>query len=698
LIKLKTDSVILKFFFIFFLLLLVFNFFAVSEFEPFDLTSEERISWWLDHYRELRCEYGLSQVLGSFNLDEEIYIRAEPSGNIECFGKNFWVDYSPEKKIEDGWDNYSPKKFTIRISTNVHLDLLLQSLFFLTFLSFIPKTVKYEFKYRKIVILLATLLYYLHLYGEKAYYSSISRDFDYLLIVRDYEDSISFNNFYIYSYLLLLVIIFYFLLNVLETRLQNIINYFPFIFLVWGTYSSLNLNFFFILFSIIGISCSLNKKPNLKFLLFYSFLSIFWLFNSNNENTNFDVDKIRGFINTSESYGSILFWIIVFYFIVIGFNHTISISRNFIDVNLISKNLLISSSLIVVLGLLSSINQIVNFFTYYFLGLNKTGMGSFESIAGNTWRGLAPSAEGVGEFYAFVILFFIYNFFILKNKMNNFYFLLLVINCYGLYRSNNFAALISMFIILILFLLQRKIANKKIKLLIVLFLAIVFLIIIFVFFSDYSFDFLSNIMLFEGVMASNIQYEFELNQYNQSAAEQANYGLLLKLPDRSTNFSTSLKYLINSYTYGNKISNFPSLLSVTSAISYFINRSEKWGIFFSKYNPDFYELMFGYGPYQLSEYFSSHENIYKDGLILPHSSLLSYLLFFGLVGLTIIFCSFLILIYKKRENTYILFLIMFLSINYLKSDSLLYFPNFVLLLFVLNYLYLKKSKPEEIVE
>lgn len=120
--KLNTDSIILKFFLIIFLLLLVFNFFSVSEFEQFDLNSEERISWWLDHYRELRCEYGLSQVLSSFNLDEEIYIRAEPSGSVECFGKNFWVDYSPEKKVEDGWDTYSARKFTIRVSTNVHID------------------------------------------------------------------------------------------------------------------------------------------------------------------------------------------------------------------------------------------------------------------------------------------------------------------------------------------------------------------------------------------------------------------------------------------------------------------------------------------------------------------------------------------------------------------------------------------------
>ena len=73
-------------------MLLAFNFFAVSEYEQFDVDSEEKISWWLDHYRELRCEYGLSQVLNSFNLDYEISIRPEPKGNVECFGKNFWIN------------------------------------------------------------------------------------------------------------------------------------------------------------------------------------------------------------------------------------------------------------------------------------------------------------------------------------------------------------------------------------------------------------------------------------------------------------------------------------------------------------------------------------------------------------------------------------------------------------------------------
>ena len=116
---------------------------------------------------------------------------------------------------------------------------------------------------------------------------------------------------------------------------------------------------------------------------------------------------------------------------------------------------------------------------------------------------------------------------------------------------------------------------------------------------------------------------------------------------------------------------------------------------FSKYNPNIYELMFGYGPNQLAEYFLSHENIYEDGLILPHSSLFSYLIFFGITGLAFLFCLFFYFLYKNKTDNYVLFLFLFLFINYLKSDALLYFPNFILLLFILNSLYSEKELKEE---
>ena len=39
-------------------------------------------------------------------------------------------------------------------------------------------------------------------------------------------------------------------------------------------------------------------------------------------------------------------------------------------------------------------------------GQNKTGMRTFDSVAGNTWRGFSASAESAGEFYGFVLLMY----------------------------------------------------------------------------------------------------------------------------------------------------------------------------------------------------------------------------------------------------------------------------------------------------
>ncbi len=195
--------------------------------------------------------------------------------------------------------------------------------------------------------------------------------------------------------------------------------------------------------------------------------------------------------------------------------------------------------------------------------------------------------------------------------------------------------------------------------------------------------------MYESVKASNIEYEFNLNQYKQSAAEEANYGLLLGLPENEVNFSSSLRYLLNSYTFGNRVQNIPSILSSISAASYFINRSEKWGIFVSKYNPDIPELMFGYGPNQFSEYFLGHNNIYKDGLILPHSSILSYLLFIGLIGLSLLFVIIGKFIISNRDSFYGILLLIFFLINFIKSDSAVYFPNLILFSILIHLIRIK---------
>ena len=96
------------------------------------------------------------------------------------------------------------------------------------------------------------------------------------------------------------------------------------------------------------------------------------------------------------------------------------------------------------LGIAGSHLPIVNFFNFYLFGQNKRGMKEFSSVAGNTWRGFSASAESIGEYYALIILLFAYLVIYKKAKLNYLYLTLLIPIIYGLYRSNNFAAILSL--------------------------------------------------------------------------------------------------------------------------------------------------------------------------------------------------------------------------------------------------------------
>ena len=688
----KVNSKFWKILLILLFLLLIFGYFSNSEFSSYS-AEPNNFSEWLNYYRELRCEFSLFEVTESYNFEHQISIRGEP-GEVECFGKNFYIDYIREKKVEDGYDKFSPSKVILRISTNLHLDLLFQSFIWLIFLSFVPKDKNNKFKINKWVPFLSLGLLYLHVFGEKEFYYSVGRDFFHTFFYRDYDNSIVFDNYYLYTYLLICSIIFYFLKNILERRIKNIINYFPFLFLIYGTFASLNLNFFMIVLSFIGLNKLVNDGFNLKFSSFYLLFFTIWIWNLENINVNFDVDKIKGFANTSQTYTSLIFWGLVFYLVTVGLYYIVEISKENIDLKLITNNFLITSSLLVIFGILASLSKVFNFLAFYIFGLNKTGMNSITGVEGNAWRGLAPSAEGIGEFYAFVFLFSVVTYIVYNFEFKSHHYIMLLLNLYGIYRANNAAAIISLIFLLIIILIYKYVPDKKFRTVIYLLFITILLLGIFSLLNNYSFEFLSGSILYESVKASDIDYEFKLNQYNQSAVEEANYVVLLELPEERANFSSSLRYLLNSYTYENKIQNVPSIISTISAASYFINRSEKWGIFVSKYNPDLSELLFGYGPGQFSEYFLSHENIYKDGLILPHSSFLSYLLFFGIIGLLLLLVILGKFIFVNKDNFFGILLLMFFLINFIKSDSLIYFPNFILFFTLIQFIKIRKFREE----
>ena len=158
------------------------------------------------------------------------------------------------------------------------------------------------------------------------------------------------------------------------------------------------------------------------------------------------------------------------------------------------------------------------------------------------------------------------------------------------------------------------------------------------------------------------------------------------------NASTTYVMLVNLFTQSFNIPLIPNIVALISTISMFINRTEMWGIFIAKYSPNLVDTIFGNGPLQLNKYLYKHSirldvPEYKlNSLFLPHSSLLDSQIFFGILGIV----SLLFLVGKQLKkagvNNLLFFPTIYLIINFLKSDSIMYLHSFVLFIFVLYFL------------
>ena len=139
-----------------------------------------------------------------------------------------------------------------------------------------------------------------------------------------------------------------------ETRFYNLILYLPYIFLVTGTFNYMNYNFLILIFGFFGIQNLIETNYSRKYSYVYLLFSIFWISQQNNNLSFFDVDKLRGFSNSSLSTSSLVFWFVSFYLIIHGIIYLYKHSVQKIDNLKIAKNFIITGSLITILGLLSS--------------------------------------------------------------------------------------------------------------------------------------------------------------------------------------------------------------------------------------------------------------------------------------------------------------------------------------------------------
>ena len=627
----------------------------------------------IGYYQSNTCKLSLFDVQKINFFNNNVEFLPDKYSSIKCSGKVNGVDY-----FENGIKVY--------IGTNLLIDLFIQSFFWLVFIFLIPKkNTSLSENIKPTSFLIMSLIIYLHFLGEKNYYLSIYPEF---------ETNLSFTNFRFNSIMITFLLLLFIFKDLVGSRLKNFINYIPFLFLLVGTYNTFNINFFYILIVFIGVHSFINTKKNFYLISSYLIIATVYFYNLEKIYTNFDVDKIKGFVNSSESTPSLIYWVISFYFFIYGIMYLINSSKKSFDHILFRKNLIWSGSLIVIIGILSSFNRILNFYFYYYLGLNKFGMKSFESIQGNTWRGLSSSAEAVGEYFIFIIIFIIFSLFKNYKNLNYFELIGLIIICYGIFRANNKASLISGVILIFIFLLITKVSNLRVKIFGFL-LFFTGLLIVFQQINDYPFGYYSKGMLYHATLASNIESSLSLNQWGLSAVDDMNLGQIIIDNENSKSLSKASEFMLKEYTLRNNLSILPGWISVISSISVLINRSEKWGIFLAKYNPDITEFLFGYGPGQISEYYLGHSTKYNDGLVLPHSSILVCLIFFGLFGL-LIGITFLFRIIKKNyKNSVFTFLLAYFLINLLKSDSLLYLNSFVLFMFVLNYYKFEDTQNEQ---
>jgi hypothetical protein len=604
------------------------------------------------------------------NLNNQSFqIRGDLYSKVECHGKLNGISFTQNNK-------------SAYFGTNLQIDLLVQSFFWIFCISLIPKsTTKIRFRKIGVNIFLTLSLFLVHLHGESEYYKFFSENFN-----------LGFNtqNYYLLSILLSVTLILIILKNVLEDRLEVLINYFPYLFLFIGAYNSFNLNFFLLVFIIMGFQSLLTDSHNKTFSWIYLFIgtNIFLLASNKNFENDidfFDVDKLKGFLNSSASLSSLFFWLVVYYLLITGFLYVCNLSKNQFDLLKVKKHFLITGAVVVLLGIISAKSSLMNFLTYYYLGLNKYGMSTLDSVSGNTWRGIAPSAEGIGEFFSFCILFMLIVNILSKNKILKYEILLSFVIVYGLFKSNNFAAISSLIVVATIFILNHRSSLSKKSKVLLFSLGAVFITSMIFYVTPYSTKYLSKAVLYHGINNAEFTYELPQNQYGLSVLDSMSFGELLYLEEDSSNLSSTLRNFIKIYNSEGDIKNIPNPVTVISAISVPINRSEKWGIFISKYNPTLPDLLFGYGPQQLFQYYYAHPTKTNTGLVLPHSSFLDSLLFFGVIGNMLFLYLFITKIVVNLKNKEFYYLLAFLLLNFIKSDSLLYLNSLILLLFVLIF-------------
>ena len=611
--------------------------------------SPEKITSDLRFYEINTCEISIvSFLMENPNViyQDHYKIRFNNYSSMRCFGMLTGIDQINHQ-------------FYISVGTNSFLNLIYQTILWCFVLSFIKKKEDIsEFSIAAFIsVLISSGLITAIIYIEE----------------RFYVKSLYFHDFYSQRYLiqiwLLIFLVAFLSYYFLSTRDSKLVKYIPYLYLLIGAYSGMNFNFFSIGLITLGL-IRIFKEKKLWINKYYLLVLLFiWTNNAYKKDFFVNPDKLRGFTSSIFNELSVLVYGIIITLIINGLFFIFNSSKNFKIKNYL-YNSMFTGFLILIFGYIGSTMPFFNFFNYYFFGLNKYGINRSNIFGLNewgerlAWRGHFPSAETVGEFFAITLL--IYAILILKNKIefktvDGFLILTLFI---GLLSSNNRAAILALLFCLFIFIIRENLNikySKFIKYLIVLLLFTVVILLIGINNFIYPIDYLQDSVLNDG-------------KY---------YSL-----DNDT--SVALDYLIKSKESNNFIYFIFGLISMAG---FFVNRSELWGIFVARFDPELQEFIFGSGLYNLGQLYGEININPTYSFLLPHSSLLSFLLFIGILNVTILIGVLFIKIFKntKKDENIFIYLAIFVFLNILKSDSLLYFSSFVNYLFIF-YFASKKDK------
>ncbi len=633
---------------IIFLLFIIIVPFSISDFS--DQIRPEKITSDLRFYEINTCSISLNEFLienPNVIYQDHYKIRFNNYSSISCFGQITGID-------QIGYTFY------ISIGTNTILNLFLQSIFWLLLISLIPK--KKDFELKNSIFFsnsFTAFIICVVIYAEQRYYSKVLFELDInknrtLLFLFVYFFFIGFFSFY-----------------VIQSRDDNLLNFLPFTYILIGVYSGMNIYFLTIFFCIIGTSKILKDKKIRKYFSLINILVFFWAFNAVGLNYYLKPDKIRGLSSTAYNFLSVSSWSYLMIISILGMYVFVSERKLIFKLEKLKNNFILTSIIMIIFGYIGSSMPVINFYNYYFFGQTKYGTDDQNLFGVNfwgeteAWRGYFPSAETIGEFFALgLILIF------LTRKSNKKFESILIFGVptliIGLYASNNKAALISL---LLCFALSISYENKlKTSTKLLLLIPVLFVLAYFIRFENflYSLNFSTNKMIEMGIGYGNESFRSSSINYLQNLDESF---FLIRL-----------------------------IILIFGFFAFLINRSELWGIFFARYNPETLETFFGSGPFILANHYSEINILDKKlytgtplGFLLPHSSILSIMLFFGLIGLIIFFVYVFYILNKGRKTNTSMFLIcLFILLNILKSDSILYMPSFFL--YLTMFVSLKKSK------